>query len=703
MRAPSGPISLTCVAALQVALRAKHGATAAHSLRVGMYASAWGYAYGLREDHVHLFEMTGLMHEIGKIGIPDRVLQKPDGLNDQERAMMGLQPHVGVEILKAAGATPPLLTAIANLGIDYSALPNPSATDSAAMSSRLIRVIDAYDSMTSRSVYRDPLSKEDAVSELIRNAGTQFDPKLARSFAQLVMKPKKAIEDRVQLHWQQMLPQLTQHLQFQFDIDGASSPNHSSPMMHIMNDTFYRHMLNSIQQGVIFVDSDFRVLQWNKAASMMTGQPIDVVLHQFWKPSLVGFCDRYGYPLPDHQCPFLAMLTTGEKSQQKMMIKRDDGTILDVQIEVVPVTNERGKMTGGAIILNDVSEQQALEQTIIHLNERATQDQLTKVANRGELIRQLPAFIKNHVSGDPPGAIIICDIDFFKRVNDHFSHQAGDEALKLFATLLRDSCRSTDLVARYGGEEFVILCSQCDLAEAKGLAESIRNKLQRTPIPALRGACITASFGVTEVLPGDDEEIALGRADRGLLMAKENGRDQVICIVGDQDGLNNQGSSKPSTWMEWVELASNKTKLDAELVTNVPKTLAYDKLRGFANEFLAVITSVQNDFAIFEIDCKNTPMPRQPNERLGKHRIHVGLREIEMRAGAEKNIVRQATLIRVIITPLHTRDRREDANLTQCARLMQALQCYLLAEPFDASMKADLIRVIKPENDSRYR
>jgi hypothetical protein len=154
--------------------------------------------------------------------------------------------------------------------------------------------------------------------------------------------------------------------------------------------------------------------------------------------------------------------------------------------------------------------------------------------------------------------------------------------------------------------------------------------------------------------------------------------------------------------MEWVELASNKTKLDAELVTNVPKTFAYEKLKGFVSEFKATITSVQNDYAVFEIDCKNTPMQRQSNERLGKHRVHVGLREIELRSGNEKTKVRQATLVRVIITPLNARDRRDDANLTQCARLMQALQCYLLAQAFDASLKAELIRVIKPETDARY-
>lgn len=697
-----GAIPLCSASALQMALRAKHNAAAMHSIRVGMFATAWGYTYGLRDDHLQLFEMAGLLHEVGKIGIPDRVLQKPDGLNDQERAMMELHPQVGVEILRAAGGSPALLQAVSSVGLDYKSLPNPHATDSAAMASRLIRIVDAYDSMTMRSAYRNPLSREDAVQELLRNIGTQFDPKLARSFAQMIHKPKPRLEDRVQSHWMKSLPMMAEQVKFSFETDASLAPMGISPMMHIMNDSFYRHMLNNIQQGVIFVDNDFRILQWNRAATDMTGHSADAMLFQYWKPSMVGFCDKYGYAIPDHQCPFLAMVTSGDRSQHRMLIKRDDGTTLDVQVEVVPVANERGKLTGGAIILNDVSEQEALEQKIMHLNERATQDQLTKVANRGELNRQLPGFIKDHTAGEPQGAIIICDIDFFKRINDHFSHQAGDEALKSFANLLRESCRSTDLVARYGGEEFVLLCPKCDLEEARGLAESIRTKLQRTPIPALRGACITASFGVTVVQPGDTDEEAMGRADRGLMLAKERGRDQVISIGADGSFDSAKSLDHPTTWMEWVELASNKTKLDAELVTYVPKSLAYEKLKGFVAEFKAVSTSSHNDYAVFDIDCKNTPMQRQPNERLGKHRIHVGLREIELRAGPERNLVRQATLVRVIITPLHSRDRREDANLTQCARLMQALQCYLLAQAFDASLKADLIRVIQPETDSRY-
>ncbi len=697
-------VPLNIAAGLHMALRAKHLTAASHSLRVAMWTTAWGFTYGLRDDHLQLFEFSGLLHEIGKIGIPDRVLQKADGLNDHEQAMMDLHPQVGVEILRAAGVSKTLLKCVVNVGMDYSTLPDPDTNDSASMSARLIRIVDAYDSMTSWSAYRDPLSRKDAIAELIRNAGSQFDPKLARSFAQMVLRPQRKLEERVQKRWGKLLPMQAEQTPFEFDqVAARCGPAAGGPLMHSLSDSFYRHMLNHIQQAVIFVDNEFRILQWNREAERMTGQAADAVLHHFWKPSLVGFCDRSGFPIPDHQCPFLSMIISGERSQRKLSIKRLDGKILDAELEVVPVINDRGKLTGGAVIMNDVSEQTALEQKLIHLNERASQDQLTKIANRGELNRQLPAFIETHSGDDIEGAIIICDIDYFKRINDNFSHQAGDEALKAFATLLRDSCRTTDLVARYGGEEFVMLCPQCDLEEARQLAESLRSKLQRTPMPALRGACITASFGVTVVKSGDTDESAIGRADRGLITAKQNGRDRVICMpVEPTNTASPTTGIQANTWMDWVELANNKSKLEAELITDVPKSIACEKLKGFVQEFKAAVTNLDADYAIFEIDCRNTPMPRRANERLGKYRVHVALQDIELKAGPDKTQIRQAALVKVIMTPIYARDRREDASAAQSARLMQALQCYLLAQAFDESLKADLIRVIKPETDSRY-
>jgi hypothetical protein len=115
-----------------------------------------------------------------------------------------------------------------------------------------------------------------------------------------------------------------------------------------------------------------------------------------------------------------------------------------------------------------------------------------------------------------------------------------------------------------------------------------------------------------------------------------------------------------------------------------------------------VVTDTQENFTIFEVDCRIAPIPREPNERPGKHRFHVSVNDVELRGGRDKSKLRQATLLRVVISPLNSRDRREEAYHNQCAHLMHALQSYMLAEPFTEALQADLIRVIKPVKDSRY-
>jgi diguanylate cyclase (GGDEF)-like protein len=122
----------------------------------------------------------------------------------------------------------------------------------------------------------------------------------------------------------------------------------------------------------------------------------------------------------------------------------------------------------------------------------------------------------------------MCDLDHFKSINDTHGHQAGDTAIITFASLLKTMCRSGDLVARYGGEEFAILCADCTNAAAARKAEGIRKSLSEVKHACLGNESFTASFGVTELQTGDTPETMLRRADRALLQAKDQGRNQVV-------------------------------------------------------------------------------------------------------------------------------------------------------------------------------
>ena len=184
---------LGVLSSLYVSLRAKHGPAASHSFRVAMWASCWGISLKLKEEHLQLFETVGLLHEIGKIGIPDRVLQKPEKLTENEHAMMSLHRQVGLEILQAAGASNELLLAIEGVGTRFELSNDAKSLEIAPMASRLINIIDAYDSMVTGQVYRRPLTSEMALAEIFRNSGSQFDPQLVRSFAEVILNPRSDV------------------------------------------------------------------------------------------------------------------------------------------------------------------------------------------------------------------------------------------------------------------------------------------------------------------------------------------------------------------------------------------------------------------------------------------------------------------------------------------------------------------------------
>src|SRR5208337_1916412 len=177
----------------------------------------------------------------------------------------------------------------------------------------------------------------------------------------------------------------------------------------------------------------------------------------------------------------------------------------------------------------------SLEQRCQSLADKASRDPLTKVANRAEFDRVHDMFITAHQQQQVPCALLMCDLDRFKLVNDTYGHQAGDDAIKSLAALLKGACHPGDLVARYGGEEFVMLLADCDNTTASRRADQIRLALSQVPQPSMGGKTITVSFGVTEIQPGDTAETMLRRADRALLTAKENGRNQVVQLGSGLD------------------------------------------------------------------------------------------------------------------------------------------------------------------------
>lgn len=159
---------------------------------------------------------------------------------------------------------------------------------------------------------------------------------------------------------------------------------------------------------------------------------------------------------------------------------------------------------------------------------KAMTDPLTMLPNRAAYDEKIAAEFERWKRYQQFFSVVVCDLDFFKKVNDTYGHLAGDKVLRLVANILTNKCRSTDFVTRFGGEEFVILMPSTTSEEAAQAVDKIRHSIENSPFNFHgKSVTITMSFGVAEIDDADSIESLFERADKALYTAKKNGRNRV--------------------------------------------------------------------------------------------------------------------------------------------------------------------------------
>ncbi len=178
-----------------------------------------------------------------------------------------------------------------------------------------------------------------------------------------------------------------------------------------------------------------------------------------------------------------------------------------------------------------------LEQKTKALKRLSNRDSLTDLYNRRYFNRSFSYEWKRAIRKNTSVVILICDIDFFKKINDRYGHIAGDEYLKMISGILQQVFRrETDVIARYGGEEFVILMPDETIEAAKNQAEKVRELVKLNPLEfGDQSIYTTISLGLANMTPesGTGKEILLSKADKALYMAKKQGRNQVCISISD--------------------------------------------------------------------------------------------------------------------------------------------------------------------------
>jgi diguanylate cyclase (GGDEF)-like protein len=666
-------VRLGIASSLYAALRLKHAATAGHGLRVALSCSAWAFREGLPEPARDVIEVAALLHDVGMIGVPDHVLLKPGPLDAKEVKLVERARAKSLDVLRCACAEPAILQIVEHVGAWYDGSKRGYRLkgEQIPLGARMITVVEAFDAMTTDHVYRPAMSIERATSELFQFAGTQFDAKLVKQFVELHAVNPPHVRREVAKRWLQSLdPDIGDSY---WQLGTPSAPASANDGV----DAFQAKLLDNMHDAVMFVDAGLRVMQWNHGAERLTGIAGSSVYQRQWLPSLLRMHSERGRLLNKDDCPVICAIRSGVQSFRRLTIFGRNGRPVSVDAHVFPVTDEEGTTLGAVLLLHDASPETSLEQRCQSLREKASKDPLTQVANRAEFDRVHEAFVDAHRERQVPCSLIVCDLDHFKQVNDKYGHQAGDQAIKALAKLLKSSCRSGDLVARYGGEEFVVLCADCDNATAARRAEQIRKLLSQTPLPSLDGRSVTASFGVTEIQPGDSAETMFRRADRALLMAKGDGRNRVVQL-GVGSGADDLAPRKRF-------FASRRCPpnvvLEKDLVTAVPIAIAVEKLRGFVADHRAKIVALKGNRVRLEIDDRTGPKRRR-SDRSVTFSVELEFGE-EIYASPESEDstprARSRTKIHVTLTPCKIRDRRRGDVADRAREVLSSLRSYLIA------------------------
>jgi len=178
---------MSVIVSLTMALEAKDPYTEGHSVRVAAYSEAIGKQLGLPPATLDLIHRSCLLHDIGKIAVDETILAKKGRLNPLEREKMDMHVLIGEDILRPIALLHPLLPGVRHHHerFDGSGYPDRLKGEDIPIEARIMAVADAFDAMTSRRPYRRALGNDEALTEVDRCAGTQFDPEVARAFLEV--------------------------------------------------------------------------------------------------------------------------------------------------------------------------------------------------------------------------------------------------------------------------------------------------------------------------------------------------------------------------------------------------------------------------------------------------------------------------------------------------------------------------------------
>ena len=290
-------------------------------------------------------------------------------------------------------------------------------------------------------------------------------------------------------------------------------------------------IFDSINDPFNIIDRDFRIIRANDSYARMRGKTVEQLIGRQCYEVLQNRNDVC------EECSVKETFESARPHTKEKLVSFSGGSHVWIEIFTHPVFDENGNVVSVIEYTRDITKRKRAEAErdilVDKLQYLSRTDDLTGLLNRRALIEKLEDEIRRAQRYKTDLAILICDIDYFKEINDTNGHDIGDRILQIISNLFKESLRSIDIVGRYGGDEFLVILPETSMKGAKEIAERIRLtvedfKLQREGKEPIK---TTVSLGVAE-FNSDKENIndLIKRADNALYMAKGKGRNRVYII-----------------------------------------------------------------------------------------------------------------------------------------------------------------------------
>lgn len=553
-------LHLRTIETLALAIDAKDDTTAAHLRRVRVYVNEIGLELKLSSLEMQALNAAALLHDVGKLAVPEYIISKPGKLTPEEFEKMKVHPVVGAEILERVGFPYPVVPIVLchHEKYDGTGYPNGVSGEDIPIGARILSAVDCLDALASDRQYRKALPLDEALQMVVAESGKSFDPRvveiLQRRYRELEQKAKAETTEHTKLSTNIKIErgaapaagfaaikpdELTAQRgsgDFSTSIAGARREIHL--LTEMINDLGNSLSLNDTLAlmavrlervvkhdciAVYFLNDDKLIPRFVKGDSYRLFSSLEIPMGQ----GLSGWVAENRKPIINGN----PAVEPGYLNDPRLVTTLRSGL-------AVPLISEAGlvgvlslySLGADAFTADDKRLLLAIAPKAAHAMEnslrfeRATvaadTDELTGLANARSLFSHLETKVANCSRSGGSFAVLVMDLDRFKEANDQYGHLAGNRILQAVAASLRRNTRSGDFIGRLGGDEFVIIVEDTaePLSEYLNRIRQISNRLRSD---AQCEATVDISAGVA-IFPKDgaDVETLLGCADERMYATK---------------------------------------------------------------------------------------------------------------------------------------------------------------------------------------